>query len=242
MEKIVCALWRRDWEDAEAFAIRLLADLPPALADRGASNVRLNLRDAQVAPAGGLVQQWQQPQQDAVVQFWLPSANLHTRAPIDALLAELCGQFAAWLVTEATIIANVTKAARTGDRTDGWSQASFISFREDMSRNEAIAHWHGHHTRVAIETQSNFEYVQNLIVMPLTEGAPAYDAFVEECFPERAMSDPAAFFDARDDAQRLDANVAAMMESCNAFIDFARIDVIPTSQYDFFAARARVPA
>ncbi|OZA55499.1 MAG: hypothetical protein B7X78_10680, partial [Sphingomonadales bacterium 39-62-4] len=121
----------------------------------------------------------------------------------------------------------------TPERTWGWSQASFISFRPDMTREAAIAHWHTHHTRVAIETQSNFEYVQNLIVRPLTENAPAYDAIVEECFPLEALDQPEAFYDAMGNAAKFDANLAAMMDSCAGFIDFTRIDVIPTSQFDF---------
>jgi hypothetical protein len=235
MEKIVCALWRKDGEDAEAFAARLLDELPEALAEAGASRVRLNLRDAAVAPAAGLIQQWQEPQQDAVVQFWLPSANARFRGAIDEILTEQTGRYAAWLVSESTVIAN-------DDAKRGWSQASFITFRSDIPREQALAHWHGHHTQVAIETQANFEYVQNMIVMPLTENAPAYDAFVEECFPDEAMTDPAAFFDAVGDPERFDANLSAMMESCKAFIDFARIDIIPTSQYDFADAREEVPA
>ncbi|MCB2065312.1 MAG: EthD domain-containing protein [Erythrobacter sp.] len=233
MEKIICALWHNDGEDRASFNARLLADLPQALRQAGASNVRINIRDDAVAPAQGLVQRWQAPQQDAVVQFWLPSANARFRGPADAAIAAHCARFAAWLVCESTIIANAQHVPQPGERTWGWSQASFISFRPDMHREAAIAHWHSHHTRVAIETQSNFEYVQNLVVMPLTADAPAYDAFVEECFPAEAMSDPAAFFDAVGDAAKLAANVDTMTESCVAFIDFARIDIIPSSQHDF---------
>lgn len=233
MEKVVCALWRHPEEDREGFNDRLLADLPEALSRAGATGIRINLRDAAVEAASGLIQRWQEPQQDAVVQFWLPSANDRFRKPVDQVLGEVCARFAAWLVTESTIIANAAYAPVTGERTWGWSQASFISFRPDLAREAALAHWLSHHTRVAIETQSNFEYLQNLIVRPLTVDAPAYDAFVEECFPAEAMNDPAAFFDAGGDAARLKANVDAMMDSCGAFIDFARIDIIPTSQFDF---------
>ncbi|MCP5395293.1 MAG: EthD domain-containing protein [Sphingomonadaceae bacterium] len=237
MEKIIYALWRPPGLEQEAFNAALLEQLPPALTAAGAERVRINLRDAAVAPAAGLVQRWQDPQQDAVVQLWFPSANAMFRQPIDAAIAAACGHFAAWLVVESTIIANQQHTAKAGERTWGWSQASFISFRPDMARADAIAHWHSHHTRVAIETQTNFEYIQNLIVMPLTDGAPDYDAFVEECFPAEAMTDPAVFFDAVGDAAKFDANLAAMTHSCAGFIDFARIDIIPTSQYDLGAER-----
>lgn len=232
MEKVICALWRDPAQDREAFNSGLLAGLPDALREAGATKIRLNLRDDDVAPAAGLVQTWQVPQQDAILQFWVPSANAIWRSAIDEVIARHCQRHAAWLVAESTIIANTAHPSARGHRTWGWSQASFISFRPDIARDAAIRHWHSHHTRVAIDTQSNFEYVQNIVACALTPDAPAYDAFVEECFPPEAMSDPAAFFDAVGDAAKFEANLAAMTESCAGFIDFARIDIIPTSQYD----------
>ena len=232
MEKVIAALWAAPDEDRAAFSARLLTALPAALTAAGASKVRLNVRDAAVQPAHRLIQQWQDPQQDAAVQFWVPSANALFRADIDAVLAAHCHRFAAWLVAESTIIPNTAHPVSSGTRGWGWSQASFITFRPDLPRIEAIKVWHSHHTRVAIDTQANFEYVQNLIVRPLTDDAPPYDAFVEECFPVEAMTDPAAFFAAVGDPAKLQANLATMMDSCGRFIDFTRIDIIPTSQYD----------
>lgn len=232
MEKIVCALWSGD-VGREAFNAGLISALPAALHLAGASHIRLNLRDASVDPGTALIQRWQEPQQDAVLQFWLPSANAIFRAEIDRLIANHCDHFAAWLVAESSIIANRQHPPVSGERTWGWSQASFINFRDDLAHSEAVEIWHSHHTRVAIDTQSNFEYVQNLIVRPLTEGAPTYSAFVEECFPISALTDPQAFFDAVGDRAKFEANLGAMMESCGRFIQFGRIDIMPTSQYDF---------
>lgn len=226
MEKIVCALWEVDHAT-------LLTELPKALKAAGAHRIRINIRDEAVAPGVALVQQWQEPQQDAIVQFRLASANAIFRAPADEALSRHCGHFHAWLVAESTIIANTAHPPQKGERTWGWSQASFISFREDLAHADALAVWHCHHTKVAIDTQSNFEYVQNLIVKPLTEGAPDYDAFVEECFPLEALTDPFVFFDAVGDQAKFDANLATMMDSCQRFIQFGKIDIIPTSQYDF---------
>ncbi len=231
MEKVIAALWAG--EDRQHFNARLLAELPDALRREGATRIRLNIRDSAVEPGSALIQQWQTPQQDAVVQFWLPSANARFRQAIDGTLAHLCTRFAAWLAVESTIIPNETFPPRAGERCAGWSQASFITFRPDLDRHEAISFWHSHHTRVAIETQANFEYVQNLLVLPLTENTPAYDAFVEECFPAEALTDSGVFFDAAGNAEKLKANVDAMMKSCERFIEFGRIDIIPTSQYDF---------
>ncbi len=233
MEKLVYALWAPEGESRADFGARLVESLPSALKAAGASGIRLNIRDAAVEPAAGLIQQWQAPQQDAVAQFWLPSANGHFRAAIDDIFAKASGRFAAWLVAESTIIPNTTHPASTGERLWGWSQASFISFRPDKTWDESVAHWHSHHTRVAIDTQSNFEYVQNIIVRALTPDAPDYDAFVEECFPAEAMTNPEVFFDAAGDKEKFDHNLAQMVDSCAGFIDFARVDIIPSSQFDF---------
>ena len=233
MEKVVCALWAPEGEGREDFGKRIVQSLPEALLAEGAANIRMNIRDATVAPAAPLVQQWQRPQQDAVVQFWLPSANALFRTEVDAALAAHSARFAIWLVAESVIIGNCDHQSVPGERTWGWSQASFISFRADVAREHAIAHWHDHHTRVAIETQSNFEYIQNLIVRALTPGAPGYHAFVEECFPAEAMTDSPTFFDAVGDPDRFARNSAKMVDSCTAFIDFGRIDIIPTSQFDY---------
>jgi hypothetical protein len=233
MEKLICALWAPEGESRAAYANRLVASLPGALKAAGASGVRLNVRDATVEPAAPLVQQWQERQQDAVVQFWLPSANAIFRSAVDEVLTSHSDRFEAWLVAESTIIPNDRYVPQDGSRTAGWSQASFIAFRPDMPWQDAVAHWHSHHTRVAIDTQSNFEYVQNIIVRPLTANAPAYGAFVEECFPLEAMADPRVFFDAVGDEAKFARNTTEMTDSCAGFIDFARIDIIPTSQFDF---------
>ncbi len=233
MEKIVAALWAPEGSDRSAFNAALLERLPGTMRAAGASSIRVNVRDEAVTSGAQHVQRWQNPQQDAVVQFWLPAANPRFFAAAEAALAALSGRVAAWLVTESTIIANTAHPPAPGERTHGWSQATFLAFRPDLTPEQADAHWRNHHTRVAIDTQANFEYVQNRIVRPLTAEAPAYDAFVEECFSTEALTDPQAFFDAHGDEAKFQANLATMMDSCGGFIDFARIDVIPTSQYDF---------
>ena len=78
MEKLICALWAPQGESRADYAERLKAALPAALKEAGATAIRLNVRDATVEPAALLLQTWQQPQQDALVQFWLPTANAHS--------------------------------------------------------------------------------------------------------------------------------------------------------------------
>ena len=93
--------------------------------------------------------------------------------------------------------------------------------------------WQGSHTQVAIDTQSTFGYRQNVIVRALTYAAPHYRAIIEENFPAAAMTSPHAFYDAVGDDARYKANLKAMIDSCARFIDMDRIDVVPTSEYNW---------
>ena len=67
----------------------------------------------------------------------------------------------------------------------------------------------------------------------LTEGAPAWDAIVEERFPGAALNDRGAYFAAGDDPARLEANMARMAESCGRFIDFASLSLMNCGEYRF---------
>ena len=106
MEKVVAALWAPEGESHADFGARLLSFLPAALVAAGAQKVRLNVRDATVEPGAALIQSWQAPQQAAIAQFWMPSANARFRSGVDAALAEHSARFAAWVVCESTIIPN----------------------------------------------------------------------------------------------------------------------------------------
>lgn len=234
MEKVICLLWHEQGSDKASWQAHVLAELPRALAAGGASRIRINLDDAAVAPAAPLRQQRAgHRQHDAVVQFWLPSANARFRGAVDAALSDLADQWCGWVVCESTIIANEAHPPQPGRRTEGWSQMAFLTLPGRLSHAEWLADWQDRHTIVAIKTQSNFEYVQNLVVRPLAgcdaADAPPYVAIVEECFPAAAITDPTVFFGGAD---AFEDNLAIMMDSVGRFIDAGTIDVIPTSQYD----------
>ncbi|WP_373092088.1 hypothetical protein [Zhongshania sp.] len=47
------------------------------------------------------------------------------------------------------------------------------------------------------------------------------------------MTDPEVFYAAKGDPEKYQANCQKMISSCQKFIDFGEIDVIPTSEYQF---------
>ncbi|MFM7028242.1 MAG: EthD domain-containing protein [Chakrabartia sp.] len=233
MEKIICALWKAAGESREEFNARLCADVTAQLRAIGAERMRLNIEDGHTAPAAALRQSRGEAQHDALLQFWLPNAHGPFWESIGRVLSQAADRWAAWLVLEATIIPNDDYPAKPGQRSFGWSQTAFLTLPKGMAQEDWRRIWQEDHTRVAVETQANFEYVQNLVIRPLTPDAPPYVAIVEECFPDAAMTDPLAFFDAVGDKAKFKRNLDQMMASCDRFIARGTIDVIPTSQYNF---------
>ncbi len=207
---------------------RLVDDVAPWLLSAGAHQVQVNVMDSGVeAAAGSRLRSGTGPCPDAMVSLWVDSANAPLRATYDEALRDVMADVAAYLVTES--------APLPGDAVDGrrpgYTQVSFLQRPERIDPQSWMTHWHDHHTQVAIDTQATSRYLQNLVVRPLTPGAPPCTAVVEESFPKEAMTDQSVFFDAVGDDERLKANADALMASVMAFLDFDLIDVVPTSEY-----------
>jgi hypothetical protein len=163
------------------------------------------------------------------VSIWLDTAL--DRDPIHPLLAAACRRFAGYLVLESVPIVNTTHTAPLGQRTPGITTVAFLEKPEAMTYEAWLDQWQGHHTRVAVETQSTFLYIQNVIVRAVTPEAPAWSAIVEEGFPAEAPTDPMVFFGAGSSREKLEENRRRLMESCAKFIDFARLESHPMSSY-----------
>jgi hypothetical protein len=169
---------------------------------------------------------------DAMLSVWLDSSVY--RAPIEALIQARVARVSGYLVTESEPIVNTEHPAVAGERTYGMAQVVFLQRPRRLSEQQWLEIWHGSHSQVAIETQATFGYRQNVIVRPMTYAAPPFDAIIEEQFPPEAMSSQHAFYGVDND-EDLRANLKAMIDSCTRFIDFDKIDVIPTSEYLFRA-------
>ena len=237
MEKIIYLVWRRPSEAMDAFALRLRTELTVPLQQAGVRVLQINVADAAVEPAAQLKQTYMQPPIEAVLSVWVDSAISRFRAPIDRLIAAQAAACAGYLVTESQPLRNSKHPLQLGTRTEGFAQVALLRRPARLEYAQWLNLWHDHHTQVAIETQSSFEYTQNLVVRALTPDAPACDAIVEECFPVAAMSDPFTFFDAAGDETRFRRNLDRMMDSVGRFIDLGTLDVVPTSQYRLFSNR-----
>jgi hypothetical protein len=117
-----------------------------------------------------------------------------------------------------------------GERIPGLYKVSFLEKPDALGYDEWMSRWQCGHTTVAIETQSTFKYVQNVLARPVTPDAPPWTAIVEEAFPAEAATDPMVFY-AASTPEQLATNQQRMMDSCARFIDFTRIETHPMSAY-----------
>jgi len=227
MEKLVYQLWKKDDDILENFKESLLSNLTKDL-DGLVTELQINIADADVEPANGLAQSNYPPAPNAVIFLKVQSYFLaHT---FEDHLHKVAKKIHGFVVSESVILDDVKKSP-LGLRAEGFSQVVFLEKPETMCTFDWFEHWTKHHTKIAIETQSNFIYVQNSVVRPLQKSSPAFIAIIEECFPYEAMSDPEVFYDAENNPELLAKNGQVMMSSCEKFIDFKKIEVIPTSRY-----------
>ena len=191
MEKLIYTLWKPEGQATADFAAALRGTLATQLLQAGVRHVQVNVDDADVAPAAGIRQVASAPLPDALLQLWLDSAIAPRRQSIDALVGDVAGRYDAYLVTESEPLRNERHAPAPGQRTYGFAQIALLKKPQRLAYQEWLEIWHGTHTPVAIETQSTFEYRQNVVVRALTPGARPYDAIVERMLSAAGHGQPA---------------------------------------------------
>jgi len=228
MEKLFYTLWKNPDEGASDWSDRLRGSLGRELAANGAQSLQVDIVDDAVAD-GAALRLISRPVPDGFVAFWMDSAN--DRAGCERLLRTTHRQIAGYLVTESRIKEDPSRRGADGGRSFGFSLIGFLQRPAWLTEPQWLDIWLGSHTGVAVETQSTFRYVQNVVARRLTEDAPELAAIVEEGFPSAALTSQAAFYDAVGDEEKLARNHGRMMDSCHRFIDFKRLDSLPMSEY-----------
>jgi hypothetical protein len=227
MEKVIAVLMRADSSDE--WCARQRGPVAEALLDLGLPGLAVNVRDDAVRHSL-MTLTTLDPPVAAVVSLWTQQCYGEQLTAALDLLASECDQLAAYLVTES--IPLLAPNIEPGSRATGLANIALLRRPTDMDQASWLSRWQGHHTSVAIETQSIFGYTQNWVVRTLTPGAPGIAGIVEELFPAEAITDLKAFFDAADDDD-LQHRLSEMIASTSAFGANENIDTVPTSRYVF---------
>lgn len=231
MEKLVYVAWgaTADGTSAQRFRTELLEHCGRLFVETGARGVSMNIADADTAFADHLRITQLEDVPAATVSLWLDTHL--SRAPFETELRRVCRRLAGYLVLESVPIVNTAHPTDGGKRIPGLCTVALLQKPAQMEYEAWRQRWQGHHTQVAIETQSTFLYIQNVIVRALTPDAPPWTAIVEECFPKEAATDPMVFYAAGGSEEKLRTNQRRMFESCQAFIDFPTLESHPMSSY-----------
>ena len=227
MEKLAYQLWKKDDDSLENFKEALLKNLSKDIGEL-VQELQINIADSDVVPANNLVQSNYPPAPNAVIFMKVKSYFLADT--LESHLEKITNKIHGFVVSESIILDNTEKSP-LGLRSEGFSQVVFLEKPKTMSTFDWFDHWTKFHTKIAIQTQSNFIYVQNTVVRPLQKESPSFIAIIEECFPLEAMTDPEVFYNAKNNPEQFAKHAQIMMDSCEKFIDFKKIEVIPTSRY-----------
>ena len=227
MEKLAYQLWKKDDDSLETFKEALLKNLSRDIGEL-VSELQINIADSDVIPANNLAQSNYPPAPNAVIFIKVKSYFLADT--LESHLEKITNKIYGFVVSESIILDSSEKSP-LGLRSEGFSQVVFLEKPETMSAFDWFDHWTKFHTKIAIQTQSNFIYVQNTVVRSLQKESPSFIAIIEECFPLEAMTDPEVFYNAKNNPKQFAKHAQIMMDSCEKFIDFKKIEVIPTSRY-----------
>lgn len=220
MEKIVFVLVGPPGPLSAQLVGTLRHEVVAAWRDEGAHRIQLNVSDPSLGQPFGLEVAEGQQGILAAVSAWVDWAQGFEGFPA---LPDPAQSGAAWhgfLVCEAE-----PRPLPQDHRLDaegalvGFAQLSALTKPTALSWSQWRYLWQARHTRVALNAQSCFRYVQNLVVRPLTPKAPAYAGFSEECFPSEAATDLHVFFAAVGDDEKLNRHMMAMSDSCDRFMD-----------------------
>lgn len=215
--KVVVALWEADLESLRSEELR------GRLRDAGATRLQLNVDDAAIPDSALRLQVFDQPLA-CVVSVWCRDVT-----PVLDVLRPLAGRLGAWQVEERVPLAPPDQP--DGERADALAQVAFLRRPADLPYDDWLAHWHGPHTRIAMETQATFGYVQNRVLAALTDDTPVIDAVVEELFPRAALDDIHEFYGSGGSQAELDRRITRLLESCAVMGADRDLDVVPTSRH-----------
>ena len=118
-----------------------------------------------------------------------------------------------------------------GSRADALANVAVLRRPDELDQAEWLQRWMVDHTAVGIRTQATFGYVQNIVLEPVTPGAPRIDGIVEELFPSAAVTDIHAFYGSGGDDAELGRRIDVLMASVNRIGADRQIDLVPTSRY-----------
>ncbi|ODP38419.1 hypothetical protein [Sphingomonas turrisvirgatae] len=238
MHKLIYLL-TPDPDDTRAAMVARVMQAGARLAALGPAGLRINVQDAGVDwgdavdhhPALKLKSEY--GPFEAVVQIWLDDAGDIARSPHEAIISQLAPLHHGYLVKERLLVHNLRQSARPGDRNDGYSQMAVLQIPDWLDEAEWRQRWQGRHSWVAISIHPHLEYIQNRVLRAVTAGAPPITGIGEEAFPIEGLHDERPLFRGGEKSEaKFKELYEIMYEDASRFIDFGKLDMLVSSQFD----------
>jgi len=230
VEKLIYLLWKETGKSDAAFNADLLGPVQRQLIEKGVRRLQVHVVDDAVAPGAALRLEKMKPMPSAIVSFWLNAA--HARAAYEPVLEAVSVRIAGYAVSESVVLP-IPETHRDGERVRGFSQIALFGKLPGITREGFLEIWMRDQTRVGPETQDTFYYGQNIVVRPLTFGAPPLDGIVDECYPIEAMTDHLVYWKADGSEETFQAHLKREMDNVARFIDGDNVAAFITSTYRF---------
>jgi len=237
LDKLIYLLARAPSDTRTAFVSRLM-QVGAKMAALGPAGLRVNVQDAGVDwgdalehhPALKLTSIY--GPFEAVVQVWLEEADGAARTPYEAAIARVTQHYHGYLVEERLLVHNLRQSAAPGERNDGYSQMAMLQIPDQLDSGEWLRRWQDRHTWVALSIHPHLEYIQNRILKPVTPDAPPIAGIGEEAFPIEGLHDERPLFKGGESDTKFNELYQLMYEDASRFIDFQRLDMMVSSQFD----------
>lgn len=238
MDKLIYLLTKPAAETRAAIVARVMT-ASTRLAELGPAGLRINVQDAGVE-WGNAVEHHPALKLksahgpfEAVVQVWLEGANDAARAPYETIIAEVTPFHHGYLVEERLLIHNLRQSAKPGERNDGYSQMAMLQIPDRLDCEDWRKRWQDRHTWVAMSIHPHLEYIQNRILRAITANAPPIAGIGEEVFPIEGLHDERPLFMGGEKSEAMFQELYQIMyEDASRFIDFDKLDMIVSSQFD----------
>lgn len=236
MEKLMYVVWGDAAAGSDRYRDLFVDELAPELLDRGAVELTIDVDDARSDVASPVPTPAGEDPHVAVVSVTLPCND--RRGPIEEVLARTGLRHAGYLVSGALYTDygdNEWAAPRNwaaGEPSPSVLTVCLIHRPAGADPTAWFEHWHGVQSPVSAAIQPRARYVRNEVVRPLTDGAPEVHGIVEEAWPTAThITDPMLFFLGEGDVDRMNANIATMIDSVGAFLDLDRLRNVTMSEY-----------
>ena len=236
MEKLVYLFWAERGPEPDALREQLLQDCVPALLGHSPHGLSILVDDSDSDVPTPMPWPDGELPLAAVVSLWIDCYD--RRGPFEEILGQLGERRAGYLVSESLYTdygGNRWSGPRDwpdGERSPGVVMVTLLEQPARMAYADWVAHWHGVQSPVSESMQPRMRYVRNAVVWPVSDDAPPYRGIVEEAWPSAAhLTDPDLFYCAGGSKERLERNVARMLESVRGFLDLDRIRSATLSEY-----------